>query len=158
MAYDIVSLVPGFCESFVAGLPFEEGGIAFSDYIERPRMDYSIDSLLRLDQYLQLLHTRRREIEWQDQTNTVLAAGCYLGEVIRRNSELTFRWVNYYDHFPKYPQMMAVFPEGLGTCAVLVAEGHVTMPINKIGRFIEEGPENSTHFYALGEMKPRRRS
>jgi hypothetical protein len=158
MAYDIVSLVPAFCQSFVEGLPFAEGGIAFSEQIDRPRMDYSLDSLHPLDRYLEVAHRRSGEIAEQDWTNTVLAAGCYLGEVIRRNSELGFRWVNYHDHFPKYPQMMAIFPEGLGTCAVLVAGSHVTLPINKIGRFIAEGPENSTHVYALGEMKPRQRS
>jgi hypothetical protein len=37
-------------------------------------------------------------------------------------------------------------PTGVGTWAVLVAAtGAMTMPLNRIARYIGEGPENNTH-------------
>lgn len=48
-------------------------------------------------------------------------------------------------------------PEGLGSAAVLADEGgRMTMPLNKIIRYLEEGPENNTLFYAEGELKNRK--
>ena len=156
MAYDIVSLIPMFCAAFMGTSTFEEGKIAFRETIPVQKMDYSVESLKHLDAYLDLLRRRRSEIKGQDYTNTVLAAGSYLGEVIRRNSERKYKWVNYQDYFPKYPKIAALVPEGLGSGAVLANEsGQMTMPINKIIRYLEEGPENNTHFYAQGELKAR---
>jgi hypothetical protein len=120
-------------------------------------MDYSIGSLTYLDEYLDVVTSRKAEVTGQDYTNTVLAAGCYLGEVIRRNTERNYKWVNYQEYFPKYPKIANLVPEGLGSSAVLANDqGQMTMPINKIIRYIEEGPENNTKFYAEGEIKARR--
>ena len=80
MAHDIVSLVPIFCEAFLGLSTFEEGGIAYEDSIERKNLDYSIESLHALDKYLDVLHKNNEELKDQTYTNTVLAAGCYLGE------------------------------------------------------------------------------
>jgi hypothetical protein len=32
----------------------------------------------------------------------------------------------------------------------------MTMPLNKIARYIVDGPENNTHFYAAAEVRPRK--
>jgi len=48
-------------------------------------------------------------------------------------------------------------PEGVGTAAVLVAAtGAMTMPLNKIARYIGEGPVNYTHFYVAAEVRARK--
>jgi hypothetical protein len=158
MSYDIVSLVPTFCESFLGRRPFEEGEVACHQHLPKEKMDYSIESLRHLDHYLEVVHKQKDKIENQDYTNTVFAAGCYLGEVIRRTSHKNYAWVNYRDYFSTRPQLAQIFPEVMGTAAVLVGENDqaMTAPINKVIRFIEEGPENSTHYYATGELKPRR--
>lgn len=150
MGYDIVSLIPAFCAAFLGQSDFAEGRIAFQHEIDVARMDYSVGSLHALDSYLELAHENRDKIAEQDYTNTVLAAGCYLGEVIRRNGKSEYHWVNYADHFPKDPSLMAIFPEGLGTSAVLVRQDgkETALPLNKIMMFIEDGPDNSTHFFA----------
>lgn len=44
-------------------------------------------------------------------TNTVLAAGCYLGETIRRNASRDFAWTSYSDYFPQHPSLMDMVPE-----------------------------------------------
>jgi hypothetical protein len=154
MAHDIVGSIPLFRAAFVGTSTFKEGKVAFREAIPVQKMDYTVESLKHLDAYLDLLLSKKSEITDQDYTNTVLAAGSYLGEVIRRNSERNYRWVNYQDYFPKHPRIAALVSEGLGSGAVLATEsGRMTMPINKIIRYLEEGPENNTHFYALGELK-----
>jgi|HubBroStandDraft_1064217.scaffolds.fasta_scaffold00007_65 hypothetical protein len=154
MPYDIASLVPLFCEGFLGTAPFEEGEVVFREAIPTERMDYSIGSLTYLDQYLDVVVSRKDEVTGQDYTNTVLAAGCYLGEVIRRNTERNYKWVNYQDYFPARPKLVSLFPEVLGTSAILANDqGQVTLPINKVIRYIEEGSENNTKFYAEGELK-----
>jgi hypothetical protein len=153
MAYDIVSLLPAFCAAFLGQSQFESGGLAFKQTLEVRSFDYSIESLHALDRYLEVLRKGRAAIPEQTYTNTVLAAGCYLGETIRRNATRKYVWTNYNDYFPKHQALMKMIPEGLGSSAVLVTEGGgMTMPINKIIRYIEEGPENNTHFYARAEV------
>lgn len=155
MGYDIVSLVPVFCEVFL-GESEVEGGLAFPDRIDRSALDYSLDSLHALDRYLDYLHAHAKWIEGQLYTNTILAAGCYLGEVIRRQAQVEYNWVNYADYFSRRPKLAKLVPEGVGTGAVLVAAtGAMTMPLNKIARYIGDGPENNTHFYAAAEVHPR---
>lgn len=157
MSYDVVSLIPLFCAGFLGTATFEEGKVVFREAIPTERMDYSIESLTYLDRYLDVIISRKAEVIGQNYTNTVLAAGCYLGEVIRRNTERNYKWVNYQDYFPGRPKVANLFPEGLGTSAVLANDqGQMTLPINKIIRYIEEGPENNTKFYAEGEIKAPR--
>jgi hypothetical protein len=155
MGYDIVSLVPSFCAAFRRQADFADGELAFADRLEISLLDYSIDSLRAVDSYLEFVREGRDEIENQTYTNTVLAAGCYLGEVVRRNAEIRWAWQNFDDYIVKHPHMTELIPEGLPTAAILVGDSRdrMTMPLNKIARFIEEGPENSTHFYALGMLK-----
>ena len=154
MAYDIVSLVPAFCSAFLRESEFEAGGLAYPARIDVAGLDYSLESLHLLDRYLEVVRNGRANLPQQTYTNTVLAAGCYLGETIRKNAPRTYTWRKYADYFPSYPKLMELVPEGLGSSAVLVAEnGAMTMPLNKIIRFIEEGPENNTHFYASAEVR-----
>ena len=148
MAYDIVSKVPSFIQVFLGEIEIE-GGIAFPEKIERERMDFSINSLTALDHYLDHLHSHVNDIEEQAYVNSVLAAGCYLGEVMRRHSKVKLNWVNYEDYFPSKSDLADKVPNCLGTGAVLVTPtGEMTMPLNKIIRYIDEGSVHNTKFYA----------
>jgi len=152
MGYDIVSLIPAFCAAFLGQSDFEDGGMALRDKINVSAMNYSVRSLEEVDRYLEAVHQVQDQIPDQTYTNTVLATGCYVGEVIRRNGKKEYRWVNYADHFPKTPSLMAFFPEDLGTGAVLVtADGkEMLAPFNKVIKFIEDGSADSVHFFATG--------
>ena len=85
MGYDIVSLIPAFCAAFLGDDDFEHGGMVLRDQINVPAMDYSVSSLHEVDRYLEAVHEVQDQIPNQTYTNTVLATGCYVGEVIRRN-------------------------------------------------------------------------
>lgn len=149
MGYDVVSLIPAFCEAFLGQGDFEDGGMVLRDQINVPAMNYSVSSLEEVDRYLEAVHEVKGQIPNQTYTNTVLATGCYVGEVIRRNGKKDYRWINYADYFPKNPSLIGVFPEGLGTSAVLVAtDGQMLAPFNKVIKFIRAGPADSVLYFA----------
>jgi hypothetical protein len=155
VAYDIVSLVPVLCDGFIGKATFAEGGIALVQHLPQARLDFSVESLHFLDEYLPHVAENLKVIDQQSITNTILGAGCYVGETIRRNSTIKFRWENYHDYFSTRPQLAAIFIEEIGTAAVLAAPDQMTAPISKVVRFLYEGPENNIHFYATGYLRPR---
>jgi ATP-binding cassette subfamily B protein len=59
--------------------------------------------------------------------------GCFAGEIIRRNAEITGRWHH---------------TEGWGEGPVIEFEGLIVDPIGKAQAFLHRGPENSVAFYA----------
>ena len=156
MGYDIVSMVQGFCEAF-AGRAAVAGGLPFPERIERKRLDLSLESLHAVDRYLDFLHEHMAEIEDQEYTNVVLAAGCYIGEVFRAVSPTSYRWMNRDDYVRLRPRMAEMLPDGQpGTAAMLVADnGKMWLPLNKIARYIEEGPEHNTHFFVAAEISKK---
>ena len=153
MGYDIVSMVPAFCDA-LTGVGSVEGGLPFPKKLNQGAMDYSLTSLKALDRYLAHLHEHPEEIEDQQYTNVVLAAGCYVGEVMRRLTGDKYEWVNYDDYLDQQPDMAELLPKGVATSAMLVSpdgEG-MRLPLNKIARHISEGPENSVHYFVAAEL------
>lgn len=155
MSHDIVSMVPAFC-NVLTGHDRVEGGLPFPEELEPQELDYSLESLHAIDRYLDHLHAHADEIEDQPYTNAVLAAGCYVGEVMRRLTGDRYEWANYADYFPHHPGLSHI-PEAPGTAAVLVSpDGRsMRMPLNKVARYIADGPENSTHFFVAAELPGR---
>lgn len=152
MGYDIVSLLPGFCAAFLGLSGFEEGEVVQQARLNIAALDYSVRSLHAVDDYLDVIRPMRETIADQDFTNTVLASGCYVGEVLRRNGREKWRWVNYDEYIQLHPQMQSLVPEGIGSAAVLMTEDNrkVLLPINKVVRNLLEGPENEIHYFVSG--------
>lgn len=152
MGYDVVSLLPGFCRAFLGLSGFEEGEVFFQDRLNIAALDYSVHSLHAVDDYLDAIRPQKDSIANQDFTNTVLAAGCYVGEVLRRNGREKWRWANYDEYIRLHPQMQSLVPEGVGSAAVLMTEDNrkVLLPLNKIVRNLVEGPENEIHYFVSG--------
>ena len=67
-----------------------EGGsgltIACPEQLERSRLDFTLESLHVIDRYLGQVRARQDGLERVIYLNTVVAAACYLGEVIRRGT------------------------------------------------------------------------
>jgi hypothetical protein len=61
MSYDVVAVIPMFCSAFLGTGSFEEGKVAFQSSIPVATMDYSVKSLQYLDEYLDLLQSRKSE-------------------------------------------------------------------------------------------------
>ena len=67
-----------------------EGGgvqtIACPEQLERSRLDFTLQSLHVIDRYLGQVRAQQDGLEGVIYLNTVVAAACYLGEVIRRGT------------------------------------------------------------------------
>ena len=149
MAYDVVSLIPGFSEAFRGNGNIEGGIVAWSE-TDLAALDYSVDSLLEVDRFLDAIRPVKDQMEWQIYTNTVLATGAYIGEVLRRHGDKPWEWMNFSDFLQRHGKLaaaMGIEDEELHVAAVLVADRSVTLPFNKVMRNLEEGPENNIHFY-----------
>jgi hypothetical protein len=144
-----------FARAFVGTIK-DEKEIAFPGSIDRKLLNGSVESLHEVDRYLDKLHALRPELLPEEWHITVLRAGAYLGEVIRNAApEGEFQWVDYDEYMPQHPKLQAMIPQrNVATCAFLVhRSGAMSMPLNKIARYIEEGVEHSVHFFAACDLK-----
>jgi hypothetical protein len=131
------------------------GEIVFPEALDRSQLDYSANSLKRVDDYLNFLHQHQPEEMSEEWIKTVLWGGAYTGEVIRRNAPREYQWVNFEDFIQEHPDTIRLLGDQktLGLCALLTAgEGSFILPMNKILRFIYAGPEDSVWFYANCEI------
>ena len=150
---DFISLLPDYL-AVLLGKATIEYGLPLEAAIPREQLDFSIESLRALDVYLGQLAGAPESLPEEQVVNITLVAGAYLGEVIRRNARRSYQWLPYAEYFASRPKLAGLFPLCLGTTAVLATDsGAMTLPVNKISRFIQEGPENGTHYYASLEVK-----
>lgn len=129
-----------------------ERDVIFAERLQRKRLDYTQDSLHAVDEWLQILQDLGMAHVNEANSETVLWAGAYVGEVIRRHGNRKYRWMRYEDYMTSQEERLRqAIPFTFGTQFLLVSEEKaMTMPINKVVRRIEEGPENNIHFYSLG--------
>ena len=122
--------------------------------LPRERLDFSLESLKAVDEWLTRLHADGVDPNSQAAAETIIWTGAYVGEVIRRNSTRVYCWMHYEDYMAtQATAVRSSIPYTFGTQFVLAAEGSVmTLPINKVGRWLDEGPENNLHFYVLGQV------
>lgn len=132
--------------------------ICFSNQLNRDALDLSYASLKQVDEYLAYLHRHKHELGADEWNSTVLYGGAYVGEVIRNETDNHYRWIDYDDYIPHHPDLQAMIPEkSTPTCAFIIDDnGKMSMPLNKIARFIDEGEENSVHFFAHSDIKHAR--
>ena len=117
------------------------------ELLDASRLDYTVDSLALVDDYLDKM--RKRTLEDEGYGKVVLRAGAYVGEVVRRNVQSKeYHWLDY-DGAVKVSSMVKDFGESLGTAAVLWdgASG-LSFPLGKIMKFLENGREDSVQFFA----------
>ena len=125
----------------------EESPTYRRDCLDPDRLDYSVDSLSHLDDYLQLVHDAQVE-DPQELMRVVLRAGAYVGEVVRRNAPIEFHWMEY-RHAARHSSFVKQLGMSLGTAAVLWAgEDRICFPLGKVGKFLENGPEDSVLTFA----------
>lgn len=132
--------------------------ICFPDQLDRDKLDLSHASLKLVDTYLSYVHRHNDQLDDEEWNSTVLYGGAYVGEVIRSETDNHYRWIDYNDYMQERPDSQKMIPErSTPTCAFIVDDlGRMSMPLNKIARFIDEGEENSVHFFAHCDIKQAR--
>jgi hypothetical protein len=141
-----------------AGLLDDARPICFPDQLRRDALDLSLASLKHVDAYLSYLHRHKTELVAEEWHSTVLYGGAYIGEVIRNETNNHYRWIDYNDYMPDHPDMKSLIPErSTATCAFLVDDhDRMSMPLNKVARYIDEGEENSVHYFAQCDIAQAR--
>jgi hypothetical protein len=148
-----------FARAFVGSIE-DDREIAFPDQLSRDQLDGSLDSLHHVDRYLDYVHAHRDELTDSEWHTTVLRAGAYVGEVVRHEApDGIVNWIDYNDYMPTQPKLHALIPERtVATCAFTVmTSGFMSMPLNKIARYIDEGSEHSVHFFATADLAQARK-
>ena len=140
---------------FVANDEFRKGvGL---DGVE---LDYSVESLKHIDSALQQLHG---DLPDGDEAKDLSAAGeqvqfvtfsfgSYVGEVIRRRMSPAARWDGY-ESFSEKEKNLFGPEENLGNAFYVRWQDGMTFPLSKVLKFLQNGSEDSTYFYARVILK-----
>ncbi len=117
------------------------------ELLDPEKLDFSVDSLRHIDDYLDALHAEPPASE-DDVLRVVLRCGAYVGEVIRRNSQDGLHWVAF-----KEAAKHSAFAKGLehsaATAGILWRNAeNMCFPLARICKFIENGREDSVCSFA----------
>src|SRR2546430_2104281 len=136
---DINPIFEEFAEMF-AGRMKSPSEIALPEQLQREALDYRFESLALVDQYLTYVHLHAAEMDESEWKPTVMRAGAYVGEVLRRASGNAWRWIDYEDYMPQHPDLPEVIPErNAATCAFLPNQKcDMRMPLSKNARIIDQ--------------------
>jgi len=115
------------------------------ELLDPAKMDFSVPSLALVDDFLDKV--RSRQLNDKDMTILVLRCGAYVGEVLRRNSGLTWHWLDYDEARRVDPKFAAIGEKSLGVAAVLWSGTQYCFPLNKVGKFLTNGREDSTRYF-----------
>ena len=116
------------------------------DFFEDKNMDFSLESLEVLEEYLESLRTKLPVNE--ELVKITLRAGSYIGEVIRRNSSIKYNWLEF-EEAEKLNTQIKDIGFGLGTAAILWSEpDNFVFPLAKVMKRLENGAEDNVHFFA----------
>lgn len=156
---DINDIFHQFAGSF-AGAFEDARPICFPEQLRREELDLTLQSLKHVDDYLLYLHNHKSKLLEAEWHSTVLYGGAYVGEVIRNETDNYFSWIDYNDYMQEHPELKSMIPERTTpTSAFLVDDGdRMSMPLNKIARFIDEGEENSVQFFAHRDIQHARQA
>ena len=119
-------------------------GIAFLD---PTRLDYSIESLLQVNRYLDAVRSAPRI---RDHWNVVvLRCGAYLGEVIRRHCECeAYHWVDFNNARKLDDRLFATYGHRIATSAVLYSPtAGFCFPLAKVEKNLKDGSAEDLPFF-----------
>jgi hypothetical protein len=147
-----------FSEAFLGHMS-GEGDIPYRNKIDTRILDYSPESLKEVDRYLKFLYQNSLEFSNVEYQNLIVWCGAYIGEVIRRNAIVEYHWIDYEEHMKnKDLNTRNMIPLMLTTHAFLVAidSNYITMPMNKVARWLDEGESNNVHYYASVDISRKK--
>lgn len=119
-----------------------------TELLDVSKLDFSVESLRHVDDWLEAMAAR--SLPSPETQVVVLRCGAYVGEVIRRNATVReYHWLDYDGAVRVDGQIKSLGGKSLGLMAVLWDGGKgFTFPLGKVGKFLENGREDSTYFYA----------
>lgn len=145
---DVVCNIPGYCQILIGKSHFSGGaGLPLEALIPRAKLDFGVSSLRDLDLYLAQVVRQRATFSALALSSLALAAGAYLGEVIRSNSlgAGDWRWASYDDFALENPEFASKRPREWGLLAILDSDTQMTYPVAHV-TLILQGMDVATSF------------
>ena len=138
--------------AFYAGRIKGDHDVLLVKQLDRTKLDLTVGSLHAVDSWLGQLRDAGVRADNELAGESVIWAGAYVGEVLRRCAKRDYAWMHYDEYMAgQQDSLRTVFPMTFSTQFLLVSGKGFTLPINKVVRYLEEGPENSVHFYVAAE-------
>lgn len=131
---------------------FEAGETNVVDraWLDHKRLDFSVESLKYVNQYLDHVRTTPELEQAQLYFITVLRAGAYTGEVIRKQDQTKkWVWLDFEAAKKVDPKFFSQYEKGeVGLMAVLYDGEGFAFPIAKVQKYIQNGEEDDLSFFA----------
>ncbi len=138
-----------------------EGGpspddIVMPDRLDRSKLDFSLESLHVIDEYLNVVHEHEQTSVGSSLLTTIWVASLYVGEIIRRLAiHRHYQWVTIGDESPAGGGTTTAQVD-LGSLRALRAhDGEMCLPSRAVLRVILRGRKaRSVHSFARGAIEP----
>ena len=116
------------------------------DALNPDSLDFSIESLRHIDEYLE--HLRADPPEGHDFLRVVLRTGAYVGEVMRKQRRNKYHWITF-DEAAKHSDFVRGLERSIASAAMLWYDnGSVSFPLGKVCKYLQNGSEDSVYFFA----------
>ena len=158
----IDDLAARYLEAFSKGLEFP-GGLSFRTALTQSRLDFSRESLSRVDRLLDQVRARfqPRHGEFVDahaNQNFMYLLGFYVGAVVSRCSGRDIRWYEYDEMIKVMPGNAALFPRCFATSITCILSGDVFfVPLSAIEEKLFDAAPTATVASSAGkyiELRP----
>lgn len=124
--------------------------IPFKQYLKQDKLDYSLESLKIVDDYLEQVRKRKNELKEQESDKVILRCGAYCGEVMRRlPAGKNYQWITEEEAIKKDWSIQNFAQPVLTTYILYSSERKsFTFPMAKAQKYLEFGKSDSLYFYA----------
>jgi hypothetical protein len=135
---------------------YEDRATFGRQHLDRRRLDFSVESLKHVNDYLEAIRKDYLEANRKDKNaetqwiKVVLRAGAYVGEVIRKNdTKVQWRWIDYEGAKQVEPKLVESLGKTVATVAVLYDgnKGFV-FPLAKVEKYLNNGAEDDVQLFA----------
>ena len=118
------------------------------EFLDISKLDYSLESLKQIDEYLEKIRLVI-SIDTDDYFFTVLRAGAYCGEVIRKEvGEENLAWIAY-SSIVNENEKLENKQQNLDSSYILSTKDSLRLsPMSKVQKYILNGEEDSLYSYA----------
>ena len=129
--------------------------IVLPERLDRSRLDFSLDSLQVIDQYLNDVHDNDQTVVGLSLLTTIWATALYVGEIIRRGAPAQyFEWVMLADQQPASGGTTTSQVDLGAVRALRAHDGELCLPSRAVLRVILRGRKaRSVHSFARGAIE-----
>jgi len=162
----ITALAEQYLAAFAAGGQEFPGGISYLEALGQSQLDYTPESLQRIDTLLDQIHTREAPkheafIKERANQNFLYFLGFYVGKTIERNNPgAQVEWIDHKELVARYPDLARVWTYQFETSVICVITGGRAregqfLPLSSIVIRLFEGPKEKSVWFSADAYMAR---